>query len=687
MEENYLTIKDIVSKLSQLGLNKGDAVIVHCAYSSLGHIEKGPEGVIIAIEEVIGPGGTLVMPVFNWDILHHGDEIIYDIKNTPSKMGYLTEYFRTREGTAITRHLFNPLAVTGRLAKELVSCPNHSCWGEDSAFQILYNNNSAIIMIGVDYNEVTMFHVAETIFGVPYRFTYEFPNAFLMDESGEKKPLKNTTQRRYNGYPTDFNVAEKIFEEKGLIRRMEIGGSITRLIRLKPMVDCIVNELKKDCEFLIKKTPSRKWVATRKTGNFYSMDFINQLWLKNRTLLGEDYDWALGEIGKILPIKISSYPTGMQVWDWTIPKKWTNRGGKICSLGGEVLFDLKDHPLYIAAGSMPFKGIVNKEDILKHIKTDPKRPDAIPYHTLYYDNDWAICLPHNTLSRLKDDFISVELDCEMTNGELRIGEYVIEGIKKDSIIIPLHLDHPGQCNDNLSGICVAIDIILKIQKMKKFINTIRFVFLPETIGIITYLSQNKEIITYLKWGIVFDSVGTSGNLMFMKSITGDTSLDICTKLAFKKLVPEHSEFSFLEIESYGNDERVLQTLGVEIPSISISRFPFSEYHSSLDVPDIISTQNLCETRNVVLEIIRTLDLDFIPIRKYEGIPQLSKMENLLRLFRSNPKTKKAIHKLFYLIDGKKSISEIALEVGMDFDFIYEFFMELKKHDKIEIKHI
>lgn len=502
----------------------------------------------------------------------------------------------------------------------------------------------------------------------------------------KKNPIKNTTLRRYDGYPTDFNIAEDVLEKKGMINKGVLGNSITRLLRSKPMVDCIIEELRKDNEFLIKKTTSRKYVATRKPGVFHTKDFIYELWLKNRTLLSDDYDWSLNKIGEYIPLKISSYPTGLKVWDWTIPEKWSNNGGKIFSPNGDLLFDLDLHPLHIVAGSKPFEGEISKDELLKHIKTDPRHPDAIPYYTHYYDNNWSICLPHNSLSKLKWDHYQVELCCERTNGELKIGEYTIEGERKDSIIIPLHLDHPGQCNDNLSGIAVAIDLISKIQKMeKKFNHTMRFIFLPETVGIYTYLSQNENLIPFLKWGIVFDSVGTSGDLMFMKSINGNTRLDICTQLAFKKLMLKYSEFSFLEIEGYGNDERGLQAPGVEIPSISISRFPFKEYHSSLDTPDIISPQSLRQVRELVLEIIRMIDIDFIPVRKYEGIPQLSKIGSLKKLFLSNPKAKKAIHRFFFLIDGKRTISQIAFETGMSFDFAYKFFMELQKNSKIEIK--
>lgn len=681
-----LLIEQISENLRRLGLKLMDCVMVHSAFSSLGTIENGADGFIKALEDVIGPQGTIVMPTYNWDILHQGEEIVFDIKNTPSKMGFLTEYFRSQPGTKRSKNIFNPLGYRGGLSDKLALCPHTESWGKDSPFMTLYEENAAILMIGVDYNVVTMFHVAEAMMAVPYRFMHEFPNAFFIDELGRKEMIRNTTLRRYNGYPTDFNVMEDIFLNKHLVRKHILGNAVVRLLRAKDLVGCVMEELKRDKELLIRKTLSRKWIDTRSSKIFQVKDFINKLWLKNRALISDGYDESLKEIARHIPLDIKKYPSGMSVWDWTIPKKWANYGGTIRSLSGKVLFDLSGHPLNIAAGSISFKGKIVKTELLKHIKTDHLRPCVIPYHTCYYDNDWFICLAHESLDKLEGNDFVVEINCENSNGELKIGECTIKGAVEDSIVIPLHLDHPAQCNDNLSGVAVAIDLILKLQKSNdRLKHTLRFVFLPETIGIFTYLSQNKETIPKIKWGLVFDSVGTRDELMFMKSFEGDSRIDICTELAFKKLVSKFSAFSFLEITGYGNDERGLQVPGVRIPTVSIARFPFKEFHSSLDIPDIISTQSLKEVQEIVREIIRTIDLDFIPVRKHEGIVQLSKMDSLKTMFLSNTNAKKAIHKFFFLIDGIKSVSQIAFEAGVGFEFTYNLFMELKKHNKIEVK--
>ena len=111
MTRQRLAIEDIIDGFSKLGIGQGDVVMVHSAFSTIESAENGAEGVIRRIESLIGVEGTLVMPVYNWDILHMGDEIIYDVRHTPSKMGYLSEYFRTRKGTCVTKNLFNPLAV------------------------------------------------------------------------------------------------------------------------------------------------------------------------------------------------------------------------------------------------------------------------------------------------------------------------------------------------------------------------------------------------------------------------------------------------------------------------------------------------------------------------------------------------------------------------------------------------
>lgn len=680
---NSLSIEAVSNNLADLGLTLGDTVMIHSAFSTISDIENGAAGFIQACDNVIGTKGTILMPVFNWDILHQGDSIIYDELNTRSKMGYLTEYFRTLPGTRVTRNLFNPLAVRGANQEKYSNCPSHTSWGEDSPFRLLYENDAMVLMVGTDYNSVTMFHVSEDISNVPYRFVYEFPNAYWQDKNGKQTPLENSTLRRYDGFPTDFNKAGLILEELGLVNMAQLGGAVVRSMRSKQLVDSLLGYIKDDPEFLIMKTEAREFINTRADHMFDSKKFIYTLWKKNRALLSSEYDWSLDHIAEYIPLDIKRYPSGMNVWDWTIPEKWENMGGDICSPDGKEFFDLGAHPLNVAAGSVSFEGTLNKTDLMDHVVTDPDRPNAIPYRTLYYDDDWKICLPHSSLEQLQGDSFKVRINTSKSAGHLSIGEYTIQGDSDQSILFPLHLDHPGQCNDNLSGIAAAIELIHKIKTenyQPRY--TLRFVFLPETIGIVTYLSQNETLIPDIKWGIVFDSIGSSNELMFMKSLVGETRLDLCTKLAFEKRISEYREYDFLSLEGYGNDERALQVPGVDIPSVSVSRFPYPQYHSSQDNPDIISLKSIRQTRELIFEIIKTLDLDSIPVKEFKGVPQLSKIPQLKELFISNPKNKKAVHRFMFLMDGRRSISQIAYETSTPFEFAYVFFKTLEENGKV-----
>lgn len=672
-----LSQQNICRVLRQCGITEHDAVMIHSSYSSIGLIESGPEGFIQAIESLVGEHGTIVMPVYNWDILHQGDTIVYDEQSTQSRMGYLTEYFRTRDKTKITQHVFNPLAVKGSLENTLLERPNISCWGTDSCFQELYDQNAVIIMVGTDFNAVTMFHVAETRAQVPYRYLHTFKNCFFKTRDGQTIPLRNTTLRRHDGYPTDFNVAGKLLEKEGIVAQTVLGDAIVRIFRSRPFVDKLHAMLLEKPDLLIKKTLSRQWIPTRKPGVYHPTDFIHQLWLKNRALISDDYDESLEEIASHIPLRITETPSNYRPWNWTVPQKWSCRGGSIRRATGECIFDLGRHPLMIAAGSNRFDGRITHRDLLNHIKSDPLRPDAIPYHTCYYSDTWAICLPHRDLDTLQDNAYLIQLNCEKSNGSLKIGECIIEGKTTDSIIFPLHLDHPGQCNDNLSGVSTAISIIMDIMQSGRQLNhTLRFVFLPETIGIITYLNANASLIPRIKWGIVFDSIGTSSNLMYMQTVSGTTRLDLCARQALSKHCTDFREYAFLSLQGYGNDERALQAPGIDIPSISLSRFPYQEYHSSLDCPDIISTRKLKEAKKVILEMIRTIDLDFIPQRQYEGIPQLSKIPALHKLFAGNPDAKQALHKTFFYLDNRHSVLDIADKTDMPFDFTYSIMSDL-----------
>ena len=244
---------------------------------------------------------------------------------------------------------------------------------------------------------------------------------------------------------------------------------------------------------------------------------------------------------------------------------------------------------------------------------------------------------------------------------LEIGEYTICGSLDKTIILPIHLDHPQMANDNLSGVVVAMKLIdLLIDRKLKY--TYKFLFVPETIGVMAWLSRYG---TNYKYGISIDSVGTDGDIVTSKTKTHSR---LNTYIEGKT-----NEFMSYEHLMTGNDERALESVG--IPSILVSRLPFKEYHTKDDTPDIISEDRLNEVVSFTESLILRIERDFIPIPIYEGLTCLSAndlwgdeyqiSENFIN-----------VEKIWHLI-GTNSISEIASIAGLTFDYVYDFISKLE----------
>ena len=105
---------------------------------------------------------------------------------------------------------------------------------------------------------------------------------------------------------------------------------------------------------------------------------IEDLWYKQRNIVSDEYEEALKYISNIIPLKIHEVSTGTKCWTWTIPEKWTVNEAWIEDLDGNRLLDFKDHPLHVISYSLPINKIISKNELMEHLHTNSKRPNAIP---------------------------------------------------------------------------------------------------------------------------------------------------------------------------------------------------------------------------------------------------------------------------------------------------------------------
>lgn len=402
------------------------------------------------------------------------------------------------------------------------------------------------------------------------------------------------------------------------------------------------------------------------------MELINDIWFKPRNLVSDDYDESLKYISKIIPLKIHEIPSGTQCWTWVVPEKWVVKDAWIEDLEGCRLLDLKNHPLHVISYSLPIDKIVTKDELEKHLHTRPDRPDAIPFEFKYYEKNWGFCIQHNKLKEFTKDRYRVFIDSKFEKGSLKVGDYTIQGRSDETIVLVAHLCHPAMVNDDLTGVSVLVEIAKELSKKNNYY-TYKCLFLPETIGSIAFLSQNEDLIPKLKYGIFLEMLGNNNIHALQLTRQGDTRIDRISRKVMKNKLDNYREGPFRKIIS--NDEMVFNGPGINVPMISISRFPYPEYHTSDDNPSIITLERLTESKNLILEIIDIIDTDYIPKRKFKGPIFLSGL-GLWVDWRVNMKLNKNIEQIMLMLEGDKSIFDISEELDMEFidvlDYVNKF---------------
>ena len=397
------------------------------------------------------------------------------------------------------------------------------------------------------------------------------------------------------------------------------------------------------------------------------MKLIRDLWMENRSLVNDGYDEALKYISNIIDLKIHEIPSGTECWTWVVPEKWViNEAYIMC--GERKIIDFKEHPLHVLSYSLPVDKEVSKEELLKHLHWREDRPNAIPFEFKYYERDWGFCIQHSRLKELTEDKYKVFIDSKFEKGTLKVGDFTIKGETDETVVLIAHLCHPAQVNDDLAGVAVLVDIAKEVSKGHHHY-TYKLLLVPETIGSVAYLSQNEDIIPRLKCGIFLEMPGNDNILALQLTRQGNTRLDRLARYVMKRNLSDFREGAFRQV--VGNDEMVFNGPGVNVPMISISRYPYPEYHTSDDNPGIITEERLVETKELILKTINILDRDYIPQRTFKGPVFLSRY-GLWVDWRVDPELNNNLELIMLSLEGDESIFDIAEKLDMDFDVVYDY---------------
>ena len=335
-------------------------------------------------------------------------------------------------------------------------------------------------------------------------------------------------------------------------------------------------------------------------------DLIVELYPICRSITGDGVRQTLRLLQKRMPLEIFEVPSGTSVFDWTVPLEWNVSDAYIKNREGVRVVDFKSNNLHLMSYSTPLQKRLNLDDLKPHLFTLPDYPDWIPYRTSYYQKNWGFCLSHNDLIRLADEEYDVMIDATLQPGSLTYGESYLPGETSDEILISCHTCHPSLCNDNLSGIAVAVMLAQAIaQHQRRY--SYRFLFIPGTIGSITWLARNEQIVSRIKHGIVLTGVGDAGGITYKRSRRGDAEIDRAVAHVLKHSKDAHTIIDFFP---YGYDERQYCSPAFNLPVGCFMRTPhgkYPEYHSSADNLDFIKPDSLSQSYARCVEVFDLLE--------------------------------------------------------------------------------
>jgi aminopeptidase-like protein len=364
-------------------------------------------------------------------------------------------------------------------------------------------------------------------------------------------------------------------------------------------------------------------------------------------------------------------PTGTRVFDWTVPKEWNIRDAYIKNSSGERIVDFQKCNLHVVGYSVAVRKKLSLDEVKEHVFTLPAHPDWIPYRTSYYNETWGFCLSDKQLSELQDGEYEVHIDSSLERGCLSYGEYCIRGQSDAEILISTHVCHPSLANDNVAGMALAA-LLAKFLSGLELRYSYRFLFVPGTIGSITWLALNEAHVSKIRHGLVLACVGDAGAVTYKKSRRGDTEID---RAMAQVLKDSGDAYRIIDFSPYGYDERQFCSTGFNLPVGCFMRTPhgeFPEYHTSADNLKFVRPQSFADSFTKCWALFWLLEQN----KSYLNLnpkcePQLGK-RGLYGQIGGQTEGKLGELAMLWVLnlsDGKHSLLEIAERSGLRFDVI------------------
>jgi len=414
---------------------------------------------------------------------------------------------------------------------------------------------------------------------------------------------------------------------------------------------------------------------------------IESLYPICRSITGDGVRETLRLVGQKLPLEQHEVPSGTPVLDWTVPDEWNVRDAWIKNRAGERVVDFRRSNLHLVSYSEPVSPRwMPRAELVAHLHSLPEHPDWIPYRTSYYKRSWGFCVSEKQLESLTEAEYEVCIDSTLAPGHLTYGEHFLPGERPEEILISAHVCHPSLCDDNLSGIAVSSFVARALAARARRRWSYRFLFIPGTIGSLTWLARNREGVPRIRGGLTLVCLGDERGLTYKRSFGGGAEIDRAAQLA---LATSGRPFEAIDFFPYGYDERQFNSPGFRIPVGSLMRGRhgrFAEYHTSADDLGFVRGPQLVDAYASVLAILDVLEGNarFRSLSPY-GEPQLGR-RGIYRAMggESDPEALQlAMLWVLSLADGEHTLVDAAERSGLGFAVVRSAATLLERHDLIQ----
>jgi len=422
------------------------------------------------------------------------------------------------------------------------------------------------------------------------------------------------------------------------------------------------------------------------------MSIIEDLWRLERNIVSPGIDQAFEYLNDLIQMTIHEFKSGEHCWTWIIPEAWECQEAWLESMDGVRLIDHQNNPLHVLSYSLPFDGIVTREELFSHLHTHISIPDAIPFVFKYYERDWGLCCSKNLKDSLTDKEYRVRIQTSFIPSTLKVAEIIVPGETDQCFVIVAHLCHPAMVNDDLTGVAVLMEVAEKLLNSPKPFYTYRFLILPETIGSVAWLSHHEHLFSNLVGGVFLEMLGNNSPHALQLSYFQESQPDRVLLSTLPTLDPlsYHAPYRMV----INNDERQFNSPGVRVPMLSLSRVepsssttrPYREYHTSLDTPDIIEPASMDHSTDIVLGLFSAWERNQYVVNNFKGEIFCSG-QNIWIDYKVNPEGHQRLFNIMERCDGECTIADIAIELGISFQSVWDVISLLLERNLVYLSRV